>query len=249
MDGSVHGEDGWHPGDRLRLGGSHLADCEFGMPFHRRDGGERRSDGVRHRRDGESHCRIGQKETAARAFTIMTAKTTASAVDTQASAVDIAAGSVEVPFPAVKAHAEMVESADSVVLRQIPAVKAHAAVEEGADSAMHNPTAADVGLASSRAETGTLVLNPLTWGSRLRLRGSQTPELRNHPPAGRYLSSLGCQCAVKRRRFPVGANPTRQLVAPAGSNRSGGGGDEAIEASGVEGRRWATWRTCRPKHE
>jgi hypothetical protein len=34
----------------------------------------------------------------------------------------------------------------------------------------------------------------------------------------------------------VGANPTRQLVAPAGSNRSGGGGDEAIGASGVEGR-------------
>jgi hypothetical protein len=34
----------------------------------------------------------------------------------------------------------------------------------------------------------------------------------------------------------VGANPTRQLVAPAGSNRSGGGGNEAIEAFGVEGR-------------
>jgi len=33
----------------------------------------------------------------------------------------------------------------------------------------------------------------------------------------------------------VGAKPTRQLVAPAGSNRSGGGGDETIEASGVEG--------------
>ncbi|HVT15170.1 MAG TPA: helix-turn-helix domain-containing protein, partial [Thermoanaerobaculia bacterium] len=42
------------------------------------------------------------------------------------------------------------------------------------------------------------------------------------------------QCAVQRRRFPVGAKPTRQLVAPAGSNRSGGGGDEAIGASGVE---------------
>ena len=34
----------------------------------------------------------------------------------------------------------------------------------------------------------------------------------------------------------MGANPTRQLVAPAGSNRSGGGGNEAIEASGEEGR-------------
>ena len=30
------------------------------------------------------------------------------------------------------------------------------------------------------------------------------------------------RCAVQRRRSPVGASPTRQLVAPAGSNRSGG---------------------------
>ena len=36
--------------------------------------------------------------------------------------------------------------------------------------------------------------------------------------------------------FPVGARPTRQLVAPAGSNRSGGGGNKAAEAFGVEGR-------------
>ena len=43
------------------------------------------------------------------------------------------------------------------------------------------------------------------------------------------------QCAVKSRRLSVGANPTRQLVAPAGSNRSGGGGNESVEASGVEG--------------
>ena len=28
----------------------------------------------------------------------------------------------------------------------------------------------------------------------------------------------------------MGSNPTRQLVAPAGSNRSGGGGNEAVEA-------------------
>ena len=28
-------------------------------------------------------------------------------------------------------------------------------------------------------------------------------------------------CAVQRRRFPVGERPTRQLVAPAGSSRSG----------------------------
>jgi|SRR5713101_5250574 len=38
-------------------------------------------------------------------------------------------------------------------------------------------------------------------------------------------------CAVKRRRVPVGANPTRQ-TAPAGSNRSSHGGDEMAEAFG-----------------
>ena len=36
-------------------------------------------------------------------------------------------------------------------------------------------------------------------------------------------------CAVKRRRFPVGARPTRQF-APAGSNRSSHGGNEMAEA-------------------
>ena len=39
-------------------------------------------------------------------------------------------------------------------------------------------------------------------------------------------------CAVQRRRFRVGAIPTRQWVAPAGSNRSGGRGNESVEASG-----------------
>ena len=36
-------------------------------------------------------------------------------------------------------------------------------------------------------------------------------------------------CAVKRRRFPVGARPTRRL-APAGSDRSSHGGNEMAEA-------------------
>ena len=42
----------------------------------------------------------------------------------------------------------------------------------------------------------------------------------------------GCeqQCAVKRLGSSAGAIPARQLVAPAGSYRSGGGGDEAVEA-------------------
>jgi hypothetical protein len=38
-------------------------------------------------------------------------------------------------------------------------------------------------------------------------------------------------CAVTRRRFPVGARPTRRF-APAGSNRSRPGGDEMSEAFG-----------------
>jgi hypothetical protein len=40
-------------------------------------------------------------------------------------------------------------------------------------------------------------------------------------------------CAVERRRFSVGESPTRQ-DAPAGSNRSNCGGNEAVEASGVQ---------------
>jgi len=38
-------------------------------------------------------------------------------------------------------------------------------------------------------------------------------------------------CAVQRRRFPVGASPTRQ-TAPAGSNWSNYGGNEMVEAFG-----------------
>ena len=45
-------------------------------------------------------------------------------------------------------------------------------------------------------------------------------------------------CAVKRRRFPAGASPARRWVAPAGSNRSGSGGNETAEASGAKGRFW-----------
>ena len=56
-------------------------------------------------------------------------------------------------------------------------------------------------------------------------------------PSGRaliYLFQLEVvsKCAVRRRRFSVGVIPTRQLVAPVGSRRSGRGGNEAIEASG-----------------
>jgi hypothetical protein len=44
-------------------------------------------------------------------------------------------------------------------------------------------------------------------------------------------------CAVTRRRFPVGASPTRQ-TAPAGSNRSSYGGDEIAAAFGMRVTNW-----------
>ena len=47
----------------------------------------------------------------------------------------------------------------------------------------------------------------------------------------RYLR-LTCWCALIRHSVPVGASPTRpSLIAPAGSYRSGGGGNEAVGAS------------------
>src|SRR6266568_7773500 len=40
----------------------------------------------------------------------------------------------------------------------------------------------------------------------------------------------------ERRWFTAGESPARELFAPPGSNRSGGEGNEAVGASGVEGR-------------
>ena len=42
-------------------------------------------------------------------------------------------------------------------------------------------------------------------------------------------------CVVKRLTFSVGAIPTRQRVAAAGSNRSDSGGNETVEASDGKG--------------
>jgi len=52
------------------------------------------------------------------------------------------------------------------------------------------------------------------------------------------LSVMGMfRCAVKRRWSTAGEKvPPGNWIAPPGSNRSGGGGDKAAEASGVEGR-------------
>ena len=48
--------------------------------------------------------------------------------------------------------------------------------------------------------------------------------------------NLTFACAVKRRWFTAGESPARELFVPPGSNRSSSGGNEAAEASGVEGR-------------
>jgi hypothetical protein len=53
-------------------------------------------------------------------------------------------------------------------------------------------------------------------------------------------------CAVIRRGSSVGAIPTRQLVVPAGSHRSGGGGNEVAEAFDAKGQRVAP-RAGRPQ--
>ena len=53
-------------------------------------------------------------------------------------------------------------------------------------------------------------------------------------------------CAVIRRGSSVGAIPTRQLVVPAGSNRSGGGGNEVAGAFDGKGR-LAAPRAGRPQ--
>src|SRR6516162_10698273 len=54
-------------------------------------------------------------------------------------------------------------------------------------------------------------------------------------------------CAVKRRRFPVGARPTRRF-APAGSNRSSHGGNEMAEAFDWRSQ-LVTARMCRLQRE
>ncbi len=57
-------------------------------------------------------------------------------------------------------------------------------------------------------------------------------------PAQRETSVMGIfRCAVKRRWSTAGEkDPPGNWIAPPGNNRSGGGGNKAVEASGVEGR-------------
>jgi len=72
------------------------------------------------------------------------------------------------------------------------------------------------------------------WHQTFRLvldwRGSERSILRRKVASG---SLLG---AVKRRWSTAGTDPPGNWFAPPGSNRSSSGGNEAAEASGVEGR-------------
>ena len=78
---------------------------------------------------------------------------------------------------------------------------------------------------------------PIAASGGVSLRRSQNGTVRVVSPAAselgkfwdRHLARI-IQCAVKRRWFLVGASPTWQLVAPAGSSRSGSGGNETVEA-------------------
>ena len=60
--------------------------------------------------------------------------------------------------------------------------------------------------------------------------------------------SLSPHNSVRRGKAAIfsGCETHPATVAPAGSNRSSGGGNKAAEAFGVEGRVKATWRRCRP---
>ena len=58
-------------------------------------------------------------------------------------------------------------------------------------------------------------------------------EVSQHP--NHHLAWI-IQCAVKRCWSTASESLARELFAPPGSNRSGGGGNKAAGASGVEGR-------------
>ena len=51
-------------------------------------------------------------------------------------------------------------------------------------------------------------------------------------------------CAVERHGRSVGANPIRQLFAPAGSNRSSHGGNEVAEGFDIAGHKFWWQHEC-----
>ena len=62
------------------------------------------------------------------------------------------------------------------------------------------------------------------------------PYRDNQGAAGQLTINLHYTCAVKGASPPRVKVPPGNWFAPPGSNRSGGGGNEAVGASGVEGR-------------
>ena len=76
-------------------------------------------------------------------------------------------------------------------------------------------------------------LQPVTLGADKGYdAGDFVMELRDKavtPHVAQNTNGRRSACAVTRRRFPVGARPTRRF-APAGSNRSSHGGNEMAEA-------------------
>ena len=82
-----------------------------------------------------------------------------------------------------------------------------------------------------------------TTGIRRPLRAGEM-QVRSNPPGERggltrnepgrtpraVLARVVKILRRESRRFPVGSSPTRRRVAPAGSSRSGGGGNESVEA-------------------
>jgi len=68
----------------------------------------------------------------------------------------------------------------------------------------------------------------------LRRRG-ESP-VNRHREATVTAPLLDSTVRRERRWFTAGESPARELFAPPGSNRSGGEGNEAVGASGVEGR-------------
>jgi hypothetical protein len=83
--------------------------------------------------------------------------------------------------------------------------------------------------------------NILTYSEGIHIVKKLGPTMAN----ARQLYPRIAVCAVLRRGFPVGGSPTRQGVAPAGSNCSDEGGDEIVEAYDGKGHS-VTLRACRP---
>jgi len=78
-------------------------------------------------------------------------------------------------------------------------------------------------------------------------RSAKRKSLLTDDYATYYTPSPSLPCAVKTCALSVGDSLTRQLPTPAGSNRSGRGGNEAVKAFGVEDHFRVVWRPRGPQ--